>query len=211
MPSGEIVQATEMAEYPFEVRAPANELHITPGVSQDSLLSTSKCADANYITVYDKETINIYNANNTMITVTKGAILRGWHDNDIYRIPLVDMVRNNNTNMVVMNHHPTKFLPERPPPAEAIFNVYELKTQPELVRYHHASAGFPTQPTWLAAIKNKQYASWQGLTAKGVRHHFPDFEETHKGHGRKTPSGLRSTKPKVAIAMDNDNDFDFNK
>ncbi len=62
LPSGEIVQATEMAEYPFEVRAPANELHITPGVSQDSLLSTSKFADANYITVYDKETVNIYDA-----------------------------------------------------------------------------------------------------------------------------------------------------
>ncbi len=75
LPSGKIVQATEMAEYPFEIRAPANELHITPGVSQDSLLSTSKCADANYITVYDKETVNIYNANDTMITVTKGAIL----------------------------------------------------------------------------------------------------------------------------------------
>jgi hypothetical protein len=77
LPSGKIVQATEMAEYPFEVIAPSNELHITPGVSQDSLLSTSKCADANYITVYDKETVNIYDANNTMITVTKGAILRG--------------------------------------------------------------------------------------------------------------------------------------
>ncbi len=62
MPSGEIVQATEMAEYPFKVRAPTNELHITPGISQDSLLSTSKCADANYVTVYDKETVNIYDA-----------------------------------------------------------------------------------------------------------------------------------------------------
>ena len=77
MPSGKIVQATEMAEYPFKVIAPSNELHITPGVSQDSLLSTSKCADANYIAVYDKETVNIYDANDTMITVTKGAILRG--------------------------------------------------------------------------------------------------------------------------------------
>ncbi len=121
------------------------------------------------------------------------------------------MVRNNNTNTVVINCPPTKFLPKRPPPAEAIFNVYKLKTQPELVRYHHASAGFPTKPTWLATIKNKQYASWPGLTAEGVQRHFPDSEETHKGHGRKTPSELRSTKPKMAIAMDNNDDFDFNK
>ncbi len=63
----------------------------------------------------------------------------------------------------------------------------------------------------MAAIKSKQYASWPGLTAKGIQCHFPDFEETHKGHGRITPSGLRSTKPKVAIGMDNNDDFDFNK
>ncbi len=158
-----------MAEYPFKVRAPANKLHITPGISQDSLLSTSKFADANYITVYDEETVNIYDANNTMISVSKGAILQGWRNNDIYRIPqLVDMVRNNNTDTVVINRPPTEFQPKRPPPAEVIFNVYKLKTQPELVRYHHASAGFPTKPTWLAAIKNKQYASWPGLTAEGV-------------------------------------------
>jgi hypothetical protein len=42
LPSGEVIQATEIAEYPFNVRAPANELHITPGVNQHSLLSTGK-------------------------------------------------------------------------------------------------------------------------------------------------------------------------
>ncbi len=109
---------------------------------------------------------------------------------------------------MVINRPPTEFLPKRPPPAETIFNIYKLKTQPELVRYHHASAGFPTKPTWSAAIKNKQYTSWPGLTAEGVRRHFPHSEKTHKGHGRKTPSGLRSTK---LIAMDNDDDFDFNR
>jgi len=34
--------------------------------------------------------------------------------------------------------------------------VYELKPQPELVRYYHAAAGFPTKPSWLKAIKNKK-------------------------------------------------------
>ena len=71
-----------------------------------------------------------------------------------------------------------------------------MKTQPELVWYHHAAAGFPTKPTFLAAIKNKQFPSWPGLTVDAVRKHFPESEETHKGHGRKIPSGLRSKKPK---------------
>ncbi len=44
---GKIVNATEIAEYPFKVRAPAQELHITPGITKNSLLSTSKFTDAN--------------------------------------------------------------------------------------------------------------------------------------------------------------------
>jgi hypothetical protein len=39
------------------------------------------------------------------ITATKGAILRGWRDPDInvWRIPLVNMVRNNTTDTVIVN------------------------------------------------------------------------------------------------------------
>ena len=69
-----------------------------------------------------------------------------------------------NTETVLVNKPPTEFLPQRPPPTEAIANVYKLKTQPELVRYYHAAAGFPTKPTWLKAIKNNHYALWTGLT-----------------------------------------------
>jgi hypothetical protein len=73
---------------------------------------------------------------------------------------------------------------------DAIHNVYELKMQPELVRYYHAAAGFPTNPTWVKAIRNKQFASWPGLTVDAVKRHYPDSEETPKEYGRKTLSGL---------------------
>jgi hypothetical protein len=105
-------------------------------------------------------------------------------------------VNNVNTETVLVNKPPTEFLPQRPPPIEAIANVYELKTQPEIVRYYHAAAGFPTKPTWLKAIKNNHYASWTGLSYEGVNKHFPESEETHKGHARKLKSGQRSTKKK---------------
>jgi hypothetical protein len=59
LPNGTVIPATELAHYPFNVRPPANELHITPGISQHSLLSTGKFADANYITVFDKELVNV--------------------------------------------------------------------------------------------------------------------------------------------------------
>ncbi len=62
------------------------------------------------------------------------------------------------------------------------------------------------------AIKNKQYASWPGLSVDAVRRHFPESEETHKGHGRKTPSGLRSTKStKEYDTLDSDDAFQFNR
>jgi hypothetical protein len=64
--------------------------------------------------------------------------------------------------------------------------------------------GFPTKPTWITAIKNKQFASWPGLTTKAVAKHFPELEETTKGHGRKIRSSLQSTK-KTAGDENNDN------
>ncbi len=79
-PSSEIKQTTKVAKYPFKVQEPARELLITPGITKNSLLSTGKFAAANYITIFDKEEVNIYDANNTIITVTRGAILRGWWD-----------------------------------------------------------------------------------------------------------------------------------
>ncbi len=35
LPGGKIVNATEIAEYPFKIRAPAQELHITPGITKN--------------------------------------------------------------------------------------------------------------------------------------------------------------------------------
>ncbi len=60
--------------------------------------------------------------------------------------------------------------------------------------YLHASAGFPTKPTWLCAVRSRQYASWPGLTPEAIAKHFPKSKETLKGHARKKTSGQRLTK-----------------
>jgi len=209
MPNGAVEPATHMDELHHDVCHPAKEIHIVPGIERDSLLSIAKFADANYIAIFDKDELNIYDANKTKVTVLCAAILRGWRckETNLWRIPLVHHVSNNNTDTVLCDRPPTEFFPQRPPPTHAVFNVYKLKTQPELVHYHLAAAGFPTKPTWLKAIKNKQFASWPGLTAKAVTKHFPESDETHKGHGRKTRSGLRSTKTMSATDDNNDDDI----
>ncbi len=196
MPNGNVEEASDMDKLHYDVRHPAKDVHIVPGIKRDSLLSIPKFADANYIAIFDKDKVNIYEANKTTIVVSRSAILRGWRckTTNLWRIPLIRNVINENTDTVLCDRCPTEFLPNRPPPDEAIHNVYELKIQPELVRYYHVAAGFPTKPSWLKAIKNKQYASWPGLTWDAVNKHFPESEETLKGHGRKTRSGLQSTK-----------------
>ncbi len=37
--------ATEIAKLPYDVRAPAKDIHITPGINKNLLISTSKMAD----------------------------------------------------------------------------------------------------------------------------------------------------------------------
>jgi hypothetical protein len=195
MPNGTVEAATNMDELHQDVRHPAKDIHINPGIERNLLLSMVKFAGANYIAIFDKDELNIYDANNTKITVSCSTILCGWQcaDTKIWRVPLVPHVTNNNTETVLCNRPPTEFLPQCLPPLDAIY-VYKLKTQPELVRYNHAAAKFPTKHTWLNAIKNKQFASWPGLRADAVIKHFPELEETHKGHGRKKHSSLQSTK-----------------
>ena len=205
MPMGHKAQADEVRLLQHKLREPARSVDMVPGI-HNSLLSTGKFADANYISIFDKDEVNIYDATNTVITVSRGAILRGWRDNAIglWRIPLVSDVQNFNTETTLSNLSPQELLATSPPPPplanpeETINNVYELKTTPELIRYYHAAAGFPTQPTWIKAIKNNQFASWPGLRVDAARKHFPESTETWKGHGRKIKSGLRSTR-QIAI------------
>jgi hypothetical protein len=73
------------------------------------------------------------------------------------------------------------------------------------VRYYRVAAGFPTKPSWLKAIKNKQYVSWSGLTWQAANKHYPKSEATLKGHGQKTKSRLRSMKTTTESETD-DND-----
>jgi hypothetical protein len=187
MPSGTIKEATDVDKLHHNIRQPAKDIHIVLGIECDSLLSIPQFTNASYIAIFDKDKINIYKANNTKVTVSCSTILCGWQckDKNLWRVPLLTNVLNNNTYTVLCNQPSTEFSPERLLPTEAIHNVYQLKMQPKLVRYHHVAARFPTKPTWLKAIKSKQFVSWPCLMDNTVNKHYLKLEETHKGHGRK--------------------------
>ena len=75
MPNGLIEAATAMDALHHSLRAPARDVHIVPSIKRDSLLSLSKFVDANYIAIFNKDEVNIFDANNTEVMVLRAAIL----------------------------------------------------------------------------------------------------------------------------------------
>ena len=82
---------------------------------------------------------------------------------------------------------------DRPDPVGAINNVYDLPSIKPSIRYLRGAAGFPTNATWLKAIRNLNYLSWPLVNVKNVNKFFPESEETQKGHIRMHRQVVRST------------------
>jgi hypothetical protein len=78
MPNSTMRAATDMDKLHHDVRHPAKDIHIVPGIKCDSLLSMAKFVDAIYIGIFNKDELNIYDANNTKVTVSSSAILCRW-------------------------------------------------------------------------------------------------------------------------------------
>jgi hypothetical protein len=60
--NGTISEAGKKARLPFDMRHPATDADTVPDVTNNSLLSTSKTADANYVTVFTKDDVKIFDA-----------------------------------------------------------------------------------------------------------------------------------------------------
>jgi hypothetical protein len=54
MPNGKVGEASNLDELHHDVRHPAKDVHIVPGIEHDSLLSIPKFVDANYVAIFDK-------------------------------------------------------------------------------------------------------------------------------------------------------------
>jgi len=105
LPNGATEEAREIGELTTNVQAPARDVHITPGITETSLLSTAKFADAGYTTIFDGDQVNIYDQRDTLITASHAAILRGWRapgKSKLFWIPLVPVIRNNNTKTILV-------------------------------------------------------------------------------------------------------------
>ena len=204
LPNGAVAPATTVNKLLHNVRSPARNVNIVPSLVENSLLSTSKFADAGYTAIYDENEVNFYDAKTTKITVSAGAVLKGWHCpcTNLWRIPLVPIVTNLNTDTLILDHPSgqnslnSMYTVESNQISrdhvalqmcknyrqEYLHNVYELPSVEPTIRYLHGAAGFPTKASWLKAIRKGNYLSWPLINAKNVAKYFPESKETQKGH-----------------------------
>jgi hypothetical protein len=70
LPNGTQTAADSISELPFDIGQLVKDIHLIPSITKSSLLSIPKTADAGYITVFDDQEINIYDARDTKILIT---------------------------------------------------------------------------------------------------------------------------------------------
>ena len=185
MPNGQTLNTSFKAMLPnTTLNQKARECDILPGLQHNSLISVGKLADAGYCTIFMPGTqgVQVIDGNNVKIHVSGEAVLRGWRDpQGLWRVPLG-------------GGDSTPLSPQQL--KESLNNVFDLPSTEQTIRYLHACAGFPTRRTWIKAIKKGNFIGWPMLTVENVNKHFPESEETAKGHMNHQRQGVRSTKPK---------------
>ena len=199
VPTGQVAKTDDERILPHNLREPANIYHEVPAIEQGTLWSVPKLVDAGYTPLLTKDGIEVYNTSYIKFVVSRDVVLRGWcEESGLQRIPLEDEitednVQNPNKQTIVTSKEPTEILQHKHQD-DSMCNFFELRKQPEIVRFLHVAAGFLTKRTWLKVIKKGFHSSWPGLTARAAEKYFPEAEETQKGHMRSVKAGIRSTK-----------------
>ena len=192
--TGETTQGGNQVILKNGLRGKAKDGDIVPTLSHNSLISTSKLADENYHTVFTPTEVLVYDGE---VDPKKAPVWRGWRDTDsgLWRIPLQQEINNLNTDTVIMTEEQMKQTF-----GERILSVQNLPSKSEHVKYLHAALGFPTRETWLAATRAGFLTSWPGLNVTTINKHFPESDETQKGHMKHQRKNLRSTKRPIVDA-----------
>jgi hypothetical protein len=79
--------------------------------------------------------------------------------------------------------------------------IFDLPNSQQSLMYFHAAAGFPTKESFTDAVRAGNYATWPGLTTTLISKHFPNSDETQKGHMKGQRKGVRSTQVKPAVEI----------
>jgi hypothetical protein len=105
--------------------------------------------------------------------------------------PILQVCKSNTGKLWMVSAEKNKAIKQK-----ETHKLFSLPSIPQTVKYLHASARYPVDATWINAIIVENFVTWPGLTVATVRMHFPESDETIKGHMKKQYQGIRSTKVK---------------
>jgi hypothetical protein len=166
----------------------AREAIVVPGMSQPALMSVSTLANNGYTTIFlpGNNGVDVFRANDVVISLTAPPALHGWRDGRGLWMVLVFDDNPISPGLDI---------------AETAMGVYQLPSTKEVVRFLHAALGNPTQATLLTTNQHGNLVTFPDLTPQNISRHFPESDETQKGHMKQTKQGVRSTKIVDADAM----------
>jgi hypothetical protein len=159
LPDNTKLHASCWTQLPFEQLSDrAREADILPGLKTPPV-SVNKMAKEGYTTIFHpgEEGVTIHKSKTVTITTTEPPILQGCK------------AKGAKLWTISADVSSTK---------EQVNKVYDLPSISQTVRYLHAAAGFPTEETWIKAIKAGNFNTWPTLTSSTVRRHFPKSDET---------------------------------
>ncbi len=171
LPDDSTLRATSATQLPFEqLSDEARRANILPGLTK-SLISVNKLAENGYTTIFrpGNEGVTFHKKGTLTITTSEPPVLQGH--------------KRKGENLWTVS------VPKTKSKREEAANVYNLPSIAQTIKYLHAAAGYPTEDTWIKAIKAGNYISWPGLTATAARKHFPKSDETQKGHMKRQRQG----------------------
>ena len=177
LPDDSTLKATGTTHLPFDQLAvKARKATILPGLTK-SLISVNKMAKNGYTTIFRPrdEGVTFHKEGTLTIITSEPPVLQGCKKKGetLWTVPIPQTTRKKR---------------------EEISNVYNLPSISQMIKYHHAAVGYPVKDTWIKAINAGNYTTWPGLTSAAVQKHFPESDETQKGHMKKQRQGVRSTK-----------------
>lgn len=148
-----------MVNLPFSgLSSSACNAHVLPKLATHSLISIPKLADAGYTFIFHlgNRGMTVHEENSCALQISKPAVLQGWRDNNgLWSVGYQGRENDNTKN------------------SDLAAIVYSLPFIPQVIKYLHAAASFPTKAAWIEAIKAGHYTSWPGLTVERVQKHFP--------------------------------------
>ena len=77
---------------------------MVPDLVQHTILSARTFSDADYISIYDVNEVNIYDGRTSKIRISEAAVLKGWRFpvTKLWRIPLKANITNSNTYTLLL-------------------------------------------------------------------------------------------------------------